>query len=398
MSGTMSGPGQQRGFSLVELLVALTVFGVLMAGTLSFFSSQDEAFQDGMERMSVLQNVRFAANALEKDLRTAGSNLAPGQPALVYAGPSTVAFNADFATNDVDDPFAVYFEPEATQAEVRALTEGRGGDIPGTSFAYPDTTYRESGSTGPAGAAETLIFFFEPDASTERTDDYVLRRQVNDRPAEVVARQLVPPESGRFFEFWELPDSASGPTSLSAVPPSRLPLRHSEAVHNSPADTGSTRRIDGVHGVRLTLTATSDASGDDEKRASIDRLVKLPNVGLSRRPTCGDAPLLGTSLTAVPDLNDDGDPIVELFWGQATDESGGEEDVVRYVLYRRSTGSGDWGEPMLSIPSGQSSYTYTDASVSPGQSYDYGLAAQDCTPSLSSLDAATGIVPPTPSS
>ncbi|HKJ02946.1 MAG TPA: hypothetical protein VJ997_10840, partial [Longimicrobiales bacterium] len=48
-------------------------------------------------------------------------------------------------------------------------------------------------------------------------------------------------------------------------------------------------------------------------------------------------------------------------------------------------GSGGWGDPFLSIPSGSSSYQYDDASVKPDSTYQYIHAAQDCTPSLSPL-------------
>ena len=393
----MSGRGRSDGFSLVEMLVALTVFGVFMAGTLSFFGQQDEAFTEGMDRMSVLQNLRFAANALEKDLRTAGSNLAPGQPVLVYGDGRTVAFNADYATNDANDPFAVYYEPEASAAEVRALMASQAGNLPGTSFTYPDTTYWASGPSGAASPAETIIFFFTPDSTTSRQDDFVLRRQVNARPAEVVARNLVPPASGRFLQYWEVSDTASSGSGLQQIPASRLPLRHTAAIHNSAADTIPARRIDEVRGIRLSLTATNGATGSDEKQASLERLVQLPNAGLGRRPSCGDAPILGTSLNASAGTNTSGDPVVDLSWGQATDESGGEQDVVRYVLYRRPSGSSDWGEPMLSIPSGQSSYSYSDATVTGGSSYDYGLAVQDCTPSLSSISSTSGVTAPSPS-
>ena len=79
-----------------------------------------------------------------------------------------------------------------------------------------------------------------------------------------------------------------------------------------------------------------------------------------------------------------GDPIA-LTWGPATDETTGERDVVRYVIYRRGVNDPTWGSPYLSIPSGQPQYTYADGAVTPNETYFYALAAQDCTPSLSDL-------------
>ena len=85
----------------------------------------------------------------------------------------------------------------------------------------------------------------------------------------------------------------------------------------------------------------------------------------------------------------DDTPVVQLDWLPATDESIGEKDVIRYVLYRRSVpNTGIWGDPFLSIPAGAASYTYEDATVQVGGTYQYAHAAQDCTPSLSPLSPA----------
>ena len=97
----------EAGFSLVELLIALVVMSLVTAAALGFFRAQSAGFRRGTERFTVMQNARFAVNALEKDLRTAGGHLTDGQPALVYADSLTVSFNADFATNDANDAFAI---------------------------------------------------------------------------------------------------------------------------------------------------------------------------------------------------------------------------------------------------------------------------------------------------
>ena len=61
-----------------------------------------------------------------------------------------------------------------------------------------------------------------------------------------------------------------------------------------------------------------------------------------------------------------------------------KEDVERYVLWRRLAADPDWGDPLVSIPSGQASYVYSDATVSAASSYYYAVAGEDCTPSMSS--------------
>lgn len=110
--------------------------------------------------------------------------------------------------------------------------------------------------------------------------------------------------------------------------------------------------------------------------------------------SCGDRPILGTGLGAAVATLGSGEPGVELVWNPATDESRGERDVVRYVIWRRSAGDPEWGDPYVSIPAGSPSYLYTDAAVAPGETYLYALAAQDCTPSLSDRTTAGPVTIP----
>jgi hypothetical protein len=66
------------------------------------------------------------------------------------------------------------------------------------------------------------------------------------------------------------------------------------------------------------------------------------------------------------------------------DEASGEKDVIRYVVWRRDPAVLDWGDPYLSIPTGSASYSYLDQDVVSGSTYQYAVAAQDCTPRISS--------------
>ena len=72
-------------------------------------------------------------------------------------------------------------------------------------------------------------------------------------------------------------------------------------------------------------------------------------------------------------------------WSAAFDETSGEEDVVRYAIFRRELPAVEWGEPYFSIPAGQPSYIYTDSDVAVGSTYEYAIAAQDCTPAMSGM-------------
>src|SRR2546421_486100 len=110
-----AAPRPAAGFTLVELLVALVVFSAVMAGALGFLRSQGRAMSLGSDRMNAVQNLQFALSTMQQRLRAAGGNVPDAQPAIIYAGRNVVAFNADYATNLPNDPFAVYYDPDVRQ-------------------------------------------------------------------------------------------------------------------------------------------------------------------------------------------------------------------------------------------------------------------------------------------
>lgn len=368
-----------QGVTLLELIVGLVIMGFLVTSVLSFVRQQEMAFGFGTGRMSALQTYRFAADILERNVRTAGTGTVQGQPFLVYADGSTIAFNADYASNDPQDVFAVYRDLNAPDAEVGSLTRARKYTLPQTSFAYPDSTYRDGGASSPA---ETIIFYFAPDNTTQRTDDFVLYRRVNDLAPEVVARNLLRDGDVPFFRYQEVIASDTAPPQARWVQASTLPLRHSAPIHMSPADTGAVARIDRIRAVQVAFRATDGRRGDTSQEAALRRLIRMPNAGQTRIQTCGDAPQFNSTIHAaqVPSENR-----IEVSWNRAVDEASGERDVIRYAIFRRIGGTGAWGEPYFSIPAGKTNYIYADPAVDAGTSYQYAVAAQDCTPSLSAL-------------
>ncbi len=383
-------PRSRAGMTLVELLIAITIFGVVVTTAVAFMAQQNTAFQGAIHRLVALRNLRYAVSALSQDLETLGTNVPGAQPTLYYGDDDVVVFSADYATNIENDPFAVFYDPDAPSGQVTAPIGAF--SIPNASVSFPDTTYEST--PGVRSPAEVIIFYFRADSSTSRSDDYVLFRQVNNNAPEVVARNLLKVGTEPFFRYERVGDDGSGATTLFQVPDSLIPLHHSAWIHSSAADTGRSALPDSVRAVRVTLGATNGRSGAQEQTVQISRLVALPNAGFGVIATCGSAPILGVGLTATPITLAGGEPAVRLTWSPAVDETGGEGDVVRYVIWRRTPGATDWGDPYLAIPAGAASYTYDDAAVESGTAYEYGLAAQDCTPTLSSLTASSVVAVP----
>jgi len=313
---------------------------------------------------------------------------------VVYADTHVFAFNANYVTNTTGDFTAVYYDPDAPDQIAQAMLQSQRYTFPLTSFAYPDTTYKNA--AGINSQAETIIFYFTLDTSTTRTDDYLLYRKVNNQPSEVVSRNLLRTAGTPWFQYTTLVSPPSATAYIGIVPAVNLPLKHSVKLHMAPADTGTAARVDSLRGVRITITATNGLTGTEERKRTITRMIRLPNAGLVTRANCGDEPISGIALTAPVVILPTGEPVVQLSWNRATDELSGEKDVVRYVIWRRRLADPPFTDmdPYISIPAGQPNYVYQDEDVASGDIFFYAVAAQDCTPSLSPLSTAGPVAVP----
>lgn len=383
------------GFTLIEMMVAMVVFSAVMAGALSFLRAQTRGFRKGDQEMATMLNLSYGADHLHAQLRTAGANVAFRQPLVVYASANAFSFNADYASNDAADISAVYVDPDASAAETVALEVADQITIPTSApaFLYPTQNY--TAGAGINSPAETITLFFQADAETPRADDFVLLRQVNGQPPEPLVRNVLSDAGQPFFRYLKVRTPAGVVPTIVAVAAADLPYSHGIAGHGSTADVGSpTASIDSLRAVQVGFLVTNGLVGALERTQRIGLTIPLPNMGLRELKICGGAPLLGQPLVAVfavvAGINQ-----VTLTWNRAFDENLGEKDVVRYVLWRRDVTDPDWADPLASVAAtGAANYTHVDAELVPGTTYEYRLAAQDCTPRLSAVATSNQVVVP----
>lgn len=384
------------GFTLLEMMLAVTIMLLVFGMAVPLFRSQLRAMDTHAGRLDAQQNVRFAIATIDRELRVAGVGVVDNQPMIVQASPYAVTFNADFAARDTASEGgafgAVYVDADLPVGSTMSLAANTNPattiKLPLTTIQYPDTTYRVP-SSNQLSAAETISFWVAPDTSIGSNGRYALFRRVNMGNIDILARGLIIRPSDPPPFTYLVNDGTGLPVP---VPLASLPAYHVK-IHGSAADTGATAAlpsiVDAIRSVRVHLVGTSiDRDGTTSERP-VDATIRLLNAGLLNHATCGEVPAFNQQVSWTSKA---GSNKVTLTWLPAFDEYGGEKDVTRYAIYKRNSSAPDFGEPIASMPAGQTSYQFDDTQVAKNQNLMYGVVAVDCGSQPSAVSTA-GPVP-----
>lgn len=365
-----------RGFTVVEMLITITIASLVMGSVMAFFLGQVRSSRLADSRIEAVQRARFAADLLRRELSLAGSGMPNAQPMVVYAGPNDIVVSSDLKSSVPGDRIALYVVPGAPLIETEGADSGT--VLLPNGQQYPDAWY--GGGSGLPGPAETIRFSFVDLGG----GDYVLVRSVNDATSDTILRGVRQTGGGNFFSYEAM--TRDGLRSEGSGP-----IWHAAAIHDSPADTGNSALADSVKLIHIQYTVRVRGRRVQE---TVDRAfslaVSMKNAGLVRNASCGNPPLLGVipTVTSFPGPP----PWVDIQWQPATDERSGEEDVFQYTIYRRKL-TETKAQPIASIPPDKNlaSYLYQDTDVEVGETYIYFLGATDCTPSQSALAQSTPV-------
>lgn len=377
--------GLRPGITLLEMIVALTLFTAVFALSVPFFRAQARSLSADAGRLDAQQAARFAQSTIDRDLRLAGAGVLSNQPMIEQADQFALTFNADVVTRDPNDPNAAYYDPDVDSLGTVALQQGQAITLPLSAVQYPQANFTTGGVPG---AAETISYWMSVDSTVSAGNQYVLFRRVNNDPPKVVTTGIVwnsgdPP----LFTYYK-PDNTG---NLVAIPTTKLPLYHAAAQHGLPSDTGQNAWVDSI---RMVTVRVAGVYADPQKGPVI-RVVQtstqLLNAGMLHSTICGQAPIAPTGFTAVYDSGPP--PNVTLTWSESLDQDAGEKDVERYLVFRRASSSSTWDDAITSVAASSPTYSIQDVDP-PSGTWVYGLAAQDCSPANSSIVTAGAVTIP----
>lgn len=359
------------GFSLVEILVAMTLTLAVFAITLPFVRAQTRALGETAGRLDADQIARYAQRAIDRDLRLATADV--GQPLLVYAGPMGIAFNANLLARDTADAGAADLAVGAHTTLTESWRFSDAGPLPFDSRDYPPDDY--DGPDGGVSRNETISYFLHADTISGRNDLYVLYRRVNARDSVQVVRALQVPADSGFFSYHR---PVAG--VLTRIATARLPLFWDSTAVDSITTVG----------VRATGFYRERTTGRETMR-TVHWRTRLPNSASRVPPRCGARPGTPDDLDA-DEVTNSAPYRVELTWERSADDGAGEDDV-RYYLIDRQLGAGAW-VTLATIPA-TGALTYDWVHANPGSgNFTYGVRAIDCGAQTSTRDAdGVGTIP-----
>ena len=95
--------GKNKGFSLIELMIAMAVSIIVLGGIYTIYNSQTRSHRTQQEIVNMQQNLRAAMALMEKEIMMAGSD--PSEKAgaeIVTATASTLRFTMDIVGGEND--------------------------------------------------------------------------------------------------------------------------------------------------------------------------------------------------------------------------------------------------------------------------------------------------------
>jgi len=122
---------EERGFTIVEIIVVITIFGILMTAVYSLYLTHQRSAFTQEDIIEVQQNLRSAMDTITRDLRMAGILVPQGTNPLASGSPTSLQINTASAGGHIarvaQDRSAAGFTNFSTNVDSPESVDGLAG-------------------------------------------------------------------------------------------------------------------------------------------------------------------------------------------------------------------------------------------------------------------------------
>lgn len=113
----------ERGFTLVEIMVAMTIFAFVLTGILLLYANGYRSYAGTSRRIEVQENLRYALSWMARDIRQASSVEVLGSDAicLTIPGGEPITYQYDSLQREVETKRSAVDIPKPIASNVTAL-------------------------------------------------------------------------------------------------------------------------------------------------------------------------------------------------------------------------------------------------------------------------------------
>lgn len=349
----------REGFTLVEMVVAVTLTLAVFAITIPFVRAQSRALGANAGRLEAEQISRFAQRAIDQELRVAAGD--SGQPVLVQAGGMSISFNANVLASDDTDPVALSVESGAASTLTMSWRVADAAVLPRTTVTYPTTDY--PAADGGVSRVETIHYFLHPDTISGRQDVYVLYRRVNARDSVPVVRGVYVPTGQTFFSYQRLVNGA-----LTDIPAANLPLLWTDAD---------------IEDIRTVVIRSGGFFRNRQTNTDVVRTASwmsaLPGRVREVAASCAGAPGEAGNFVAQKSASTARPFQVLLTWDRSPDDGDATTNATKYVVERRLSTSNTWVGILTLSAAEFDGYEWTDnMPLVESGTYEYAIRVVGC--------------------
>lgn len=165
-----------RGFSLIELIIVIALIALAFIGIYNLFSGGTKAWLTGSSQINAQQNVRFAMDKMVREIRQAGYGIKSGEK-MPVKNPDRIKFRVNFELDETPKEISYYLGGDDVDVLYKSI-DGGGIPVTNSEFSIKDLKFDYY---IPDTDVELITITMQVDRDKDGEIDFTLQSEVKPR-------------------------------------------------------------------------------------------------------------------------------------------------------------------------------------------------------------------------